>query len=103
MPLTKAEATAVEERVRAIEAATGAQVVVAIVRRSDVYHGLRWRAFAFGAALAALALVASDLLRPDWITPHAALVHALTILGGAALLALAAQFSPSLPRPFLQR
>ncbi len=103
MPLTKAEAAAVEVRVRAIEAATGAQVVVAIVGRSDVYHGLRWRAFAFGAALAALALVASDLLRPDWITAHAALFHALAILGGGALLALIAHFSSAFARLFLER
>src|SRR5258706_3959455 len=103
MPLTKAEATAVEERVRAIEAATGAQVVVAIVGRSDVYHGLRWRAFAFGAGLAALAVVASDLLRPDWITAHAALFHALAVWGGGAMLAMIAHFSPTFARLFLQR
>jgi putative membrane protein len=103
MPLTKAEAAAVEARVRAIEAGTGAQVVVAIVERSDVYHGLRWRAFAFGAALAALTLVASDMLRPDWITAHAALFHALAILGGGALLALIAHFSPAFARLFLER
>ncbi len=84
MLLTRAEADAVEARVRAIEATTGAQVVVAIVGRSDVYHGLRWRAFAFGAALAAFVLVASDLLRPDWITALAALFDALAILGGGA-------------------
>jgi len=52
MLLNEAEATTIADRVRAIEAATGAQVVVAIVGRSDVYHGLRWRAFAFGAAFA---------------------------------------------------
>jgi len=103
MPLTKAEATDVEARVRAIEASTGAQVVVAIVGRSDVYHGLRWRAFAFGAALAAVAVVASDLLRPDWITAHAALFHALTILGGGATLALIAHFSPAFARLFLEQ
>lgn len=103
MLLTKAEADAVEARVRAIEASTGAQVVVAIVGRSDVYHGLRWRAFAFGAAIAAFALVASDLLRPDWITAHAALFAALAILGGGAVLALLAHFSPAFARYFLQR
>ena len=103
MVLTEAEASAIEARVRAVEAATGAQVVVTIVGRSDVYHGLRWRAFAFGAALAALALAASDLLRPDWITAHAALFHALAILGGGALLALIAHFSPAFARLFLER
>jgi uncharacterized membrane protein len=102
MLLTHTEAAAVEARVRAIEAATGAQVVVAIVGRSDVYHGLRWRAFAFGAAVAALALVTSELLRPDWITAHAALFDALAILGGGAVLALLAHFSPAFARLFLE-
>ena len=103
MLFNEAEAATVESRVRAVEAGTGAQVVVAIVGRSDVYHGLRWRAFAFGAGLAALALVASDLLRPDWITAHAALVHALAILGVGALLALIAHFSSTFARLFLER
>ena len=83
MLLNEDQAATVAARIRAIEAGTGAQVVVAIVGRSDVYHGLRWRAFAFGAGLAALALVASDLLRPDWISAHAALVHALAIHASA--------------------
>ncbi len=103
MLLTPSEATAVEARVRAVETATGAQVVVAIVERSDVYHGLRWRAFAFGASLAALVLVATDLLRPDWITAHSALIHALAILSSGAVLALAAHFSPAVARRFLER
>ena len=103
MLLNEAEAAAIEARIRAIEAGTGAQVVVAIVGRSDVYHGLRWRAFAFGAGLAALALVSADLLRPDWITAHAALFHTLTILGGGALLALTAHFSSAFARLFLER
>jgi uncharacterized membrane protein len=103
MVLTHADAAAIETRVRAIEAATGAQVVVAIVGRSDVYHGLRWRAFAFGAALAGFAVVASDLLRPDWVTAHAAIFNALAILGGGAFLALVAHFSPAFARLFLER
>jgi uncharacterized membrane protein len=103
MLLNEAEAAAVAARVRAIEAGTGAQVVVAIVGRSDIYHGLRWRAFAFGAGVAALALVASDLLRPDWISAHAVLVHALAILGVGALLGLIAHFSPAFARFFLER
>ena len=103
MLLNEVEAAAVAARVRAVETGTGAQIVVAIVGRSDVYHGLRWRAFAFGAALAALVLVASDLLRPDWISAHAALVHALAILGLGALLGLIAHFSPAFARLFLER
>ena len=103
MPLTEDEAATVAARIRAIEAGTGAQVVVAIVGRSDVYHGLRWRAFAFGTGLAALALVAFDLLRPDWMSAHAALIHALVILGVGALLGLIAHFSPAFARLFLER
>jgi len=44
-----------ERRLQGVEARTGAQIVVATVDRADVYHGLRWRAFALGVAAAGTA------------------------------------------------
>lgn len=103
MRLAESTVAAVEARVRALEQATGAQVVVALVERCDAYHGLRWRAFAFGASLAALALVAADLARPAWGSAYAALAHALVILGVGATLAAAAHAFPPVARLFLER
>ena len=81
----------------------GVQAVAAVAERSDHYHGLRWRAFAAGAALAALATVVSDLLRPDWTGAHVAIVTAVTILAAGLACALLATFSRSFERLFLQR
>lgn len=101
--LQDADVAAIEARIRAFEARTGAEAVTAIVDRSDHYHGLRWRAFALGVALAALLVVVLELLRPDWMTAHAILVAAATILGAGLACALLATMFPAFERLFLQR
>ena len=65
--LSDDDVAAIEARIRAFEARTGTEAVTALVDRSDHYHGLRWRAFALGVALAAPAVIVADLLRPDWV------------------------------------
>jgi len=102
---TPAELETLEARVRAVEGRTGTQVVVALVDRADLYHGLRWRAFAFGAALAGAALVLGGALRPGWI-PHPASATVFTavagVLGTGLALALAASLAPPFARLFLE-
>ena len=88
--ISEEEATSVEHRIARVEAATGVQVVAAVVPRSDVYPELPWRAFALGASLAALIALAVDVARPDWLTVQALLVQALAILSGGAIAGLAA-------------
>jgi putative membrane protein len=97
------ELVGIEARIRAFEARTGVEAVAAVVDRSDRYHGLRWRAFAFGVSLAALAVVAVDAARPDWTAAHASLVTAVTILAAGLACALLATFSRPFERLFLQR
>ena len=101
--LTDADVAAIEARIRAFEARTGAEAVTAVVSRSDRYHGLRWRAFAVGVALAAFAVVLADILRPDWMHAHAILFAVATILGAGLACALLATISPAFERLFLQR
>ena len=101
--MTPVDLAAVEARIRAFEARTGVEAVAAVVERSDRYHGLRWRAFAAGASLAALVTVVADLLRPDWTGAHASLVTAVTILAVGLACALLATFSLPFERLFLQR
>jgi uncharacterized membrane protein len=96
--LSDADVAAVEARIRAFEARTSAEAVTAIVERSDRYHGLRWRAFALGVALAAFFVVLIDVLRPDWTTPHAILFAVATILGTGLACALLATLWP--PDPY---
>ena len=101
--MSPADLAAVEARIRAFEARSGVEAVAAVVERSDRYHGLRWRAFAAGASLAALIAVVADLLRPDWTGAHAALVTAVTILSAGLVCALVATLSRPFERLFLQR
>ena len=74
------------------------QVVTAVVPRADAYpelavEGVRARRVAGRVCV----VVALDVLRPDWMSAHAALSHVLPVLGAGALAALRA--SPTCP-PF---
>ncbi|MEP6942317.1 MAG: TPM domain-containing protein [Betaproteobacteria bacterium] len=101
MHLSRSEADVIEARTAHLEAQTGVQVATAVVGKSDHYAEIPWKAFALGAALAALAVVAFDALHPDWVSSHAALAHALAILGTGAADALLAIFIPAYGRVFL--
>ena len=48
--LTDLERNGLDQRVAEAEKRTGAQVVLAVVKRSDTYAELPWKAFALGAA-----------------------------------------------------
>jgi len=101
MYLTRTEADAIVARTAALERHAGVQVVTAVVGKADHYAELPWTAFALGAVLAAFAVVIADLLRPDWIGAHVALLHVLTILGVGGASALLAIFVPVYARLFL--
>jgi putative membrane protein len=75
--------------------------VPAIVGRADSYPEIPWKAFGLGASLAALGLVVSDALRPQWVTATTAIVHVVAVLGVAAACALVAGFVPPLARVLL--
>ena len=95
MYLTPAETQAIETRISRFEERTGAQVVTAIVGQSDTYPEIVWKAFTLAASLAALAVVALDVLRPDWVSTHVALSNVLPILGvGVLSAALALALRP---------
>ncbi len=101
-PLTGAEAARIEARVKALEARAGTQIVAAVVARSDVYHGLRWRAFAVAASLAGLGVVLLDAVRPSRPAEHTVLLVLALVLGAGAAAALAATVSPGFARLFLE-
>lgn len=100
--LSPAEADTIDALVAKLESRTGVQAVVAVVRRSDSYVELPWKAFALGASAAALAIVLWSR-RPEWVTSEAALFHAIAILGGGATCALLTIFVPAFARLFLRR
>jgi uncharacterized membrane protein len=101
-PLSSAESAAVEASVKALEADSGIQVVAAIVERSDVYHGLRWRAFAIAVSLVGLAALLLDEVRPAWPAEHTVLLVLALVLGSGAAAALAATMHSGFARLFLE-
>ena len=103
MYLTKAETDAVEARIAEVEARTGVQVVAAIVGRSDPYPEIAWKAFAMGAALAALAVAWLDVLHPDWVRHRALWSSVAPILGTAAASAILTLILPVYGRMYLTR
>ncbi len=102
MYLPPRDAQAITERVRALEAECGVEIVTLIVGKSDVYPETVWKSFALAASLAALAVTLVDSVRPVWNDSVALLVQALAILGMGALGALAAVAVPRFARLFLR-
>jgi len=99
--LNEQERKQLDQRVAEAEKRTGAQIVLAVVERSDVYAELPWKAFALGAAAAGLAIAALDLLRPEWHTATAVLLSVTATLIAGAACALACVGLPGFARLFL--
>jgi putative membrane protein len=83
------------------EKRTGAQIVLAIVARSDSYIELPWKAFALGVSITGLLVSLCSLLRPEWTSSTTVLTSVVVTLaiGGAA--ALVCGFVPQFARLFL--
>lgn len=103
MQLSEQDKERLAARVAALEAKTGAQVVTALVARSDSYPEAPWKAFALGAALAALVMATGSLLARDWEAGQSALYNAAAVLGSGAVLAFLTLFIAPLARLFTDR
>jgi putative membrane protein len=101
MHLSTEERRRIDQCVVAFEAHTGAQVVTAVVEKSDNYPEIPWKAFALGASVTALLRLLLDLARPDWLTGYGTLFDAVLILGVGAALALVAIHWHAFARMFL--
>ncbi len=103
MVLTSQEQQEINELAQQFEAATGAQAVAAIIGKADEYPDIPWKAFALGAALAALAVVADEFIRPGWAGSHTPLRDVAAILAAGVLCCVAAMAIPRFGRLFLNR
>jgi putative membrane protein len=83
------------------ESQTGAQFVLATVKRSDSYPEIPWKAFAIGASVAALAVFLFDLFSMNWITGTTVLFTVSAVLGSGALFGVLTLFIPAFARLFL--
>jgi putative membrane protein len=100
--LSNEEAARVERAIAEAERRCGVQIVAAVVPRADDYPEVPWRAFSLGCAVAALAALAVDIGRPDWMSTGALLAQALTILGTGAAATLATMLVPRFARLFVR-
>lgn len=103
MQLSEQDKERLAARVAVLEAKTGAQLVTALVARSDSYPEAPWKAFALGAAAAAMFAAALSPLGRDWQPVQSAICNAAAILGGGAILALLTVFLAPLARLFTDR
>lgn len=103
MRLTEEEQSLLSRRAAGLEARTGAQAVAAVIGKSDSYPEAPWKAFALGAALAALYSAARSLIAYDWEAGESALEHAVVILGSGVVLALLAVLLEPVARLFTDR
>jgi putative membrane protein len=99
--LTDQERIELDRRVADAERRTGAQIVLAVVKRSDTYAELPWKAFALGAAVAGSGVFLFDLLRPGWHTSIAVLLAVVSTLATGAACALLCVALPRFARLFL--
>jgi putative membrane protein len=103
MALTAQEQQEINELARRFETATGAQAVAAVVGRADEYPDVPWKAFALGAAMAAMAVVADEFIRPDWASIHTPFRDVGAILAAGVLCCILAMALPGFGRLFLNR
>lgn len=99
--LTDQERIELDRRVADTEKRAGAQIVLAVVKRSDTYAELPWKAFALGAAVAGSGTVLLDLLRPEWNSGVAVLFAVVATLAAGAACALLCVAVPGFARFFL--
>jgi putative membrane protein len=88
-------------RVAEVEKRTGAQIVIAVIERSDAYPELPWKAFALGAAVAGLLVVLQDMARPEWTSGFAVLFAVALTLAAGITSALLCVYAPLFARLFL--
>ncbi len=99
--LTDQERKHLDQRIADVEKRTNTQIVLAIVKRSDSYAELPWKAFALGAGVVGAGAVLLDVLRPGWDSRLAVLFAVIATLAAGAACALLCIGVPRFARLFL--
>jgi len=99
--LNNEERSRLNQRIAEVEERTGAQIVFAVIERSDNYAELPWKAFALGVSIGGLAVGATNYLRPEWSSGTAVIIAVVAMLAAGAGLALLAIGVPPFARYFL--
>jgi putative membrane protein len=99
--LSDHERNRLDQRIADAEKRTNAQIVIAVIKRSDDYSELPWKAFALSASVAGLFVVILDLLLNSWVSHTTVLITAAVMLSTGAAFALLTIFIPGFARIFL--
>jgi putative membrane protein len=90
-----------DQHIAVAEKRTGAQIVLAVIERSDSYTELPWKAFALGVSMTGLMVSILNLARPEWSSGTAALLAVVTTLAAGAACALLTVYLKGFARWFL--
>jgi len=101
MHLTEQEQQEINRLVAEVEAASGAQFVVAVIGKADAYPEIPWKAFALGVTSAASLVATAAFLRGNWPMLDSVLAALTITLGSGLACALASIFVPAIARVFL--
>ena len=103
LTLTDDERERLSKQIAEAEKQTGAQIVLATVKRSDNYAEIPWIAFALGISVAGFLVFLNDVFIVKWITNSVVLISILSTLATGIFLAILTVFSPFLARIFLSK
>lgn len=103
MQLSDQDREGLASRVAMLEGRTGAQVVAALVARSDSYPEAPWKAFSLGVALSALAIATGFVVAQPWEGSLPVLAAMALMLGCGAIPALLAVYCDPVARLFTDR
>jgi putative membrane protein len=99
--LSDTDRTFLDKRIADAETETKAQIVLGIIKRSDSYTEIPWKAFAFGASFAGFAVFITELLFLRQITDKMILFMVASILVTGVIFVLITLLFPGFARLFL--
>ncbi|MEN6321642.1 MAG: TPM domain-containing protein [Syntrophaceae bacterium] len=99
--LNNQERSRLDQRLVEAEKKTGAQVVLAVIDRSDSYAEIPWKAFALAVSVAGLFVFLHAMLWPEWTAKTTVLLALAATLTAGLVCALMAVYLPWFARFFL--
>jgi len=99
--LNDQERSRLDQRVAEAEKRTGAQIVLAVIERSNSYAEIPWKAFALAVSVAGLFVFFQAMIQPEWFEYIAVLRAMATTLAAGAFCALMTVCLPWFARLFL--
>lgn len=99
--LSNDEQNRLNRAVAAAEKKTGCQIALAVIRRSDAYPEIPWKAFALAASVSGLAVLAEAIHSGGWTCAVAPPLALTVVLGAGLVSALFTLLVPPYARLFL--